>query len=263
MAVPEQRSEDIYEALPTSRSLRLLNLARLPEDHAYGLETFEIGQCPPYSTMSYTWGPPLNTKQCEEDYTRDSHRVITLLTSRGKGHLSIGRNLYEGLQKGLPEVQYLWVDAICINQNDTAERSIQVPLMGSIYADANSVLVWLGLDESNVADFKWIHEIFYAALLAFAGKDDIQNFAWTPGVDSPLADRTLQVHATPRWQGYADFVAERRWFRVSTGIYILTLCLLMVLQNIACLDFSGDFSLPENTCPRGKFEHLLGRDDRN
>ena len=54
MAAPEQRSEDIYEALPTSRSLRLLNLARLPEDHAYGLETFEIGQCPPYSTMSYT-----------------------------------------------------------------------------------------------------------------------------------------------------------------------------------------------------------------
>ena len=160
----------------------------------------------------------MNTKQCEEDYTRDSHRGITLLTSRGKGHLSIGRNLYEGLQKVLPEVQYLWVDAICINQNDTAERAIQVPLMGSIYADANSVLVWLGLDESNVEDFKWIHEIFYAALLAYAGKDDIQNFAWTPGVDSPLADRTLQVHATPRWQGYADFVAERRWFRVSTGI---------------------------------------------
>jgi hypothetical protein len=215
MASPEQRSEDIYEALPTSRSLRLLNLARLPQDHAYCLETFEIGQCPPYYTMSYTWGPPLNTKQCEEDYTRDSHRIITLLTSRGKGNLSIGRNLYEGLQKVLPEVQYLWVDAICINQNDTAERSIQVPLMGSIYADANSALVWLGLDESNVEDFKWIHEIFYAALKEYTGDVDLRKFAWTSGWDISSVDRRLQLHATPRWPGYARFVAERRWFRVS------------------------------------------------
>jgi hypothetical protein len=122
MAAPEQRSEDIYEALSTSRSMRLLNLTRLSEDHAYGLETFEIGQCPPYSTMSYTWGLPLKTKQCEEDFTRDSHRIITLLTSRGKGHLSIGRNLYEGLQQVGSEVQYLWVDAICMNQDDDAER---------------------------------------------------------------------------------------------------------------------------------------------
>jgi len=59
-------------------------------------------------------GPSLEHQAMREDYTRDSHRVITLLTSRGKGHLSIGRNLYEGLQKVLPEVQYLWVDAICI-----------------------------------------------------------------------------------------------------------------------------------------------------
>jgi hypothetical protein len=95
------------------------------------------------------------------------------------------------------------------------------------------------------------------------GEADIQKFAWTPGWDSPLADNRLQLHATPRWQGYADFVADRRWFRVSTGIYILALCLLIVLQNIACLDCSGDCSLPKNTCSCGKFENLLGRDDGN
>jgi hypothetical protein len=88
--------------------------------------------------------------------------------------------------------------------------------MGSIYADANSVLVWLGLDESNVEDFKWIHEIFYAALKEYTGEDDLRNFAWTSGWNSALADRRLQLHAAPRWYGYSGFVAERRWFRVST-----------------------------------------------
>lgn len=39
----------------------------------------------------------------------------------------------------------LWVDAICINQRDTAERSQQVSFMGEILKDALYVLTWLGL----------------------------------------------------------------------------------------------------------------------
>ena len=97
--------------------------------------------------------PSLNTKECEEDYTRDSHRTITLITSRGQKAVLIGRNLYEGLEK-LDGVQHLWVDAICINQNDAGEKSTQVPLMGSMYAGATAVIVWLGLDESNLEDFR-------------------------------------------------------------------------------------------------------------
>ncbi|GFN15000.1 HET domain-containing protein [Aspergillus tubingensis] len=38
----------------------------------------------------------------------------------------------------------LWIDAICINQGDDDEKSEQIPLMRSIYAQADRVLVWLG-----------------------------------------------------------------------------------------------------------------------
>lgn len=38
----------------------------------------------------------------------------------------------------------LWVDAICTNQDDKAERSRQVRKMQEIYADATQVVVWLG-----------------------------------------------------------------------------------------------------------------------
>jgi hypothetical protein len=35
----------------------------------------------------------------------------------------------------------LWVDAICINQNDTKEKNCQVPLMRTIYEKAIAVQV--------------------------------------------------------------------------------------------------------------------------
>ncbi|KAK5950568.1 hypothetical protein OHC33_008511 [Knufia fluminis] len=39
---------------------------------------------------------------------------------------------------------FLWVDALCINQADYEERSYQVSIMSDIFAQANSVCVWLG-----------------------------------------------------------------------------------------------------------------------
>jgi hypothetical protein len=41
-------------------------------------------------------------------------------------------------------VRVLWLDAICINQEDNAEKSIQVPLMRQIYQQASQVCVYLG-----------------------------------------------------------------------------------------------------------------------
>ncbi|KAI2631810.1 HET-domain-containing protein [Hypoxylon sp. NC1633] len=42
------------------------------------------------------------------------------------------------------EIKWLWVDAVCINQNDIPEKNHQVAMMGSIYHEASSVLSWLG-----------------------------------------------------------------------------------------------------------------------
>ncbi|CAH0054825.1 unnamed protein product [Clonostachys solani] len=41
----------------------------------------------------------------------------------------------------------LWVDAICINQEDVAERSHQVDMMAEIYACAKQVVIYLGEQE--------------------------------------------------------------------------------------------------------------------
>jgi len=60
--------------------------------------------------------------------------------------LPIGENLYEALvHLRLTEDCTLWIDAICINQDDPAEKQYQVGPMGFIYHRAERVLVWLGL----------------------------------------------------------------------------------------------------------------------
>jgi len=46
-------------------------------------------------------------------------------------------------QKGEPEI-VLWIDAICINQEDVSERNVQTANMRAIYQQAASVTVWLG-----------------------------------------------------------------------------------------------------------------------
>lgn len=42
------------------------------------------------------------------------------------------------------EVQWLWVDQICVNQSVIQERNHQVQMMADIYKKANYVYVWLG-----------------------------------------------------------------------------------------------------------------------
>lgn len=53
---------------------------------------------------------------------------------------------------------WFWIDAICIDQFNVAERNHQVRRMGSIYSQAESVLIWLGeekaLNESLITTTK-------------------------------------------------------------------------------------------------------------
>jgi hypothetical protein len=52
------------------------------------------------------------------------------------------------------EVEFLWADAVCINQKDNEERGFQVRQMPSVYANAVRVLVWIDLPSSAFKDFE-------------------------------------------------------------------------------------------------------------
>ncbi|CAO2655310.1 Nn.00g103740.m01.CDS01 [Neocucurbitaria sp. VM-36] len=45
--------------------------------------------------------------------------------------------------------RYLWIDQICINQNDNDEKSQQVNQMGDIYRMSGRTLIWLGCSKTH------------------------------------------------------------------------------------------------------------------
>ena len=94
------------------------------------LEIVALENEPRYTALSYVWGDPSD----RVPFVLDNHRLL------------ITRNLalaFQALQLD-DEPFVLWIDALCINQNDIKEKSEQVLRMKQIYAFASLVIVWLG-----------------------------------------------------------------------------------------------------------------------
>lgn len=122
---------------PSADSLRVLILPAKStgSDISCKLENRTFGSKPIYEALSYTWG------------TDEATKVIGINGQR----FNVRPNLYDALNHlRFPNApRAVWVDAICINQNNIQERNAQVSLMAFIYTRAQRVLVWLGLDPSD------------------------------------------------------------------------------------------------------------------
>jgi hypothetical protein len=139
-------STDIYPKLSDPRSIRLIKLygAEKPDDNIYvDLVTASIYKPPLYDAISYAW----------EGQPKDQ-----IIYVNGQKFL-ITKNAQDVIQQLRPkpgEFRFLWVDAICINQKDNAEKSSQVSIMVEIYKKAAQVNIWLGIG-NDTSDFilKW------------------------------------------------------------------------------------------------------------
>jgi hypothetical protein len=65
---------------------------------------------------------------------------------------NLTKALYHIRSAGQFKPQTLWVDAVCINQEDVDERSSQVALMRYIYGSAKAVTIWLGEDSEELRE---------------------------------------------------------------------------------------------------------------
>ena len=121
-------------------------------------------------------------------------------------------NLLTGLEAVLRYAEgegrkcYLWVDAICIDQNSDEERSAQVPLMRQIYGNAKSVLVWLGpeADRSDAIMSVLTYMDVYAQRYFTADRIGGLWFRRLFGYDSRIASYTerLEQHETKMIEDY-------------------------------------------------------------
>ncbi|KAI1384733.1 heterokaryon incompatibility protein-domain-containing protein [Hypoxylon trugodes] len=74
------------------------------------------------------------------------------------------------------DVRYLWIDSICINQNDNKEKARQVALMGEIYRRASKVVGVLGRNTVNESR---------SAVVFMATENTLRLHAPVAAVDSP------------------------------------------------------------------------------
>jgi hypothetical protein len=134
------------------------------------LSVISMDPPPEYRALSYVWGDPSATK------------VILVDNTPFKVRINLWNYLVQARSEEYPDMllfepPWIWVDAICINQDDLDERSKQVGIMGQIYSKAYGVCAWLGVGTEkdleamrDLAEINWEaesanakHEIFSLA----------------------------------------------------------------------------------------------------
>lgn len=145
-----------------------------------------------YEALSYVWG------------TRTGEQKILVVeqASSSQKFIDVTENLHFALRylRSESEGRILWVDAVCINQNDLVERGNQVRLMCSIYCNASRVLAWLGVDgdDSDTA----------LDMIAELGRS-VKKVNWK---QTSISTNRLPQYSARRWKSLM-LLLRRKWFR--------------------------------------------------
>ena len=84
------------------------------------------------------------------------------------------------------KARVLWVDSICINQNDNAEKESQVRYMRDIYMHAKHTIIWLGVEADRSADaLSYIYKLGRKYVFHVA---DIENRVFNPEIEQEKAN---------------------------------------------------------------------------
>lgn len=218
-----------YKALaPNRSSFRIVYLMPGLQDSPLECDILEIptNARSDFSALSYACGDPA---------------VVDHVLVRGRT-IGIGRNLADALQSlRRPDwPRALWIDALCINQIDTVEKSEQIPFMTHIYGNTKLVTIWLGLQENGS---EGIPKLCHRVLEAFEksgvqmepGKrpSDAHSFA-----KDHYSQHELPVPTDKRWDWFRALLS-RPWF---TRIWIFQEAVLARETDVVC----GQWTMPFN-----------------
>lgn len=204
------------------RHIRLVSIDRsdpAAQTISCRLTTCHLDDAPPYKALSYAWGDP---------------KVTSAITING---LSVQKttNLVGALRqlRESDDAKY-WIDAICIDQHNNAEKSEQVQLMGEIYGNAVEVTAWLGetTDDSDLAMTflsQWVDAGLLGWLRRKQFKDNISasteeererkmaEFERTPDMRDLIRNslnKILHPFEIHEWRALAELVRRPYWKRI-------------------------------------------------
>ena len=132
-----------------------------------------------YVCLSYRWGAP---SPCQQ----------VLINNKP---FKVRQNLFDFLSmtyENQSSSQFYWIDALCIDQSNMAERNYQVVQMGEIYARAVCVHIWLGSNQALLPFLRILQKVEeewtfrewgivrsqHNALESFICRNEYWNRAW-------------------------------------------------------------------------------------
>ncbi|KAJ4354053.1 uncharacterized protein N0V89_005786 [Didymosphaeria variabile] len=144
--IPRINSENLpiycYDAFKQSEMIRLLILHPSSDPKSIlrcSLRSVDQTEAlsSKYEALSYTWGAPF--------FVHKMHLE--------QGCIKITESLNSALRalRLSDKPRVLWVDAVCIDQQNNAEKAQQLPHMSWIYASASQVVIWLDEDTDGTA----------------------------------------------------------------------------------------------------------------
>jgi hypothetical protein len=224
----------LYDSALSGRTIRLLQLEAGSGDNPIRcrLVVKPLDNHVVYNALSYTWG-------------EQGNRTIFCDDKR----LEIGENLYQALwrlrQDGRTEL--LWVDAVCINQEDDAEKTDQVKMMREIYEQAKLVIAWLGT-EGNTDDlgFSFMREIYVKLGGPSLEAMEFTSFTQADKLGLPKID-------DPKWKALCRVLFRPYFFRVWIIQEILAAKQCIVQCGTHIVDRSVVFAI---AAAAGKFHYI-------
>jgi hypothetical protein len=120
-----------------------------------------LSQAEPYEALSYCWGDSQQTGTVH--ITPETSSALSAVRQPLQVPGSLIPFLYRTRAHPLfkDEARLLWIDSICINQNDNDEKNVQVANMREIYVRAEHTLIWLGTEADQSSE-----ALKYASMLA-------------------------------------------------------------------------------------------------
>ncbi|KAI1073928.1 HET-domain-containing protein [Whalleya microplaca] len=153
-----------------------------------------------YTALSYAWGNP------------ERNRIIVV----DDLPIRIPQNLFDALiglrPRNEPPIM-IWIDFLCIDQENDEEKSWQVGLMKDIYSRAEEVLAWLGPGDAETERTIKYLDIFgkKAEACEFHVNTHVADIVW-----SALANKGSPSMREPRpFESRADM---SEWFQRALGL---------------------------------------------
>lgn len=195
---PDHQSSFNHATLTSfTTSIRLLSLAPGYGDAPLSgtLHQHSLDSDLEYEALSYMWGPtePKQPLQLDGQIFQLRPNIQAFLTRL----------------RDPTESRTIWLDAVCIDQNNITERSAQVSLMRKIYQSCRHCLVWLGQDVPRADE---VIQLFAANPADEVGMTDLNNLIrliYSNGLTDAFRELLSHPYWTRIWMLQETTLAEK------------------------------------------------------